>query len=282
MRWRDVVEATNRCVYCFERFHEDVSWSWMLGMKQASVLCPRCEGKMVQIDEISCEMCGRPSNRPSGGKKDDIYIQSKVSLPPLFVTMPEHHCSDCLKWDNKDEEGNTTVQHRALYVYNSFMQEMIAKFKYRGDVEIAQLFSGKLKKLSRQLGEIDVVTVIPLKEDRLWERGFNQAALLAKEFALTEVLERTGTSEKQSKRDRQGRIEALEGAFCLSEKGKNIVWNGKRILIIDDIYTTGATVHAAARQFYIHGALEVFAITIARAEGSLKVFERTLVTSVKS
>ncbi|WP_147421978.1 ComF family protein [Salipaludibacillus neizhouensis] len=256
MHWREHVQANNRCVYCLERFHEDVSWSWLLGITQESILCPDCAEKLERITDISCEMCGRPA------------LSKEESRHASFKAEPEKQCHDCLLWKGKG--GIMPVQHRALYTYTPFLQEVIARFKYRGDAEIARLFSGDLKKASRELGHIDIVTVIPLMEERLWERGFNQGLLLAEKFPYVELLERTGAAEKQSKRHRQARIEALDGVFQLTEKGMNVSYDGKRILLIDDIYTTGATLHAAASVFYTNGAKEIFGLTVARATGSLK------------
>lgn len=260
MQWRDHVQASNRCVYCLERFHEDVSWSWMVGVTKENILCPDCTANMMRITEISCEMCGRSASSNEG------------SLTASFTAKPEKLCQDCLTWEKYDSEEGVSmpVQHRALYTYTPFLQEIIARFKYRGDAEIARLFSGDLQKASKRLGKVEIVTVIPLMEERLWERGFNQGLLLAEQFPCVELLERTGATDKQSKRSRQERIEALDGVFRLSEKGKQFSLKSKRILLIDDIYTTGATLHAAARVFYSNGAKEVFALTIARATGSLK------------
>ncbi len=244
---------------------EEVNWTWALGLPEEKVLCPDCEGKLVNINEVGCEMCGRQVE-----KADHDFVDASVKLPATFVKEPVTLCRDCAKWKEAEKGEDRSVQQRSLYVYNDFLQEVMAQYKYRGDATLATLFSKKLKRLTRPLGKIDVVTVVPLSEERLWERGFNQAELLAGEFACCDVLQRRGETAKQSKRDRRERIAALQGAFRLSVEGEKWHWAGKRVLIIDDIYTTGATLRSASTVLYEAGAEKVFAVTVARATGALK------------
>ncbi|MFE8701673.1 ComF family protein [Cytobacillus sp. FJAT-54145] len=107
----------------------------------------------------------------------------------------------------------------------------------------------------------DFLTSIPLSEERLYERGFNQAEALIKEAGVTPstLLQRTH-SEKQSKKSRQDRIHH-EQVFQL-KAGIDII--GKRILIVDDIYTTGSTLRHAGKVLRKAGAKTVCSITLAR------------------
>ncbi|MFD1639486.1 ComF family protein [Evansella tamaricis] len=73
--------------------------------------------------------------------------------------------------------------------------------------------------------------------------------------------------QKQSKRGREERIASLEGAFQLAELAGGGCLKGKRVLIVDDIYTTGATIRSAAGVLYAGGAAEVCAVTVARSVG---------------
>ncbi|PYZ92780.1 hypothetical protein CR194_14095 [Salipaludibacillus keqinensis] len=263
--WRDHLSETNRCLYCHEVFSGEVNWTWALGLSEEKLLCPACEGKLEEIKETGCDMCGRPVEQ-----EGHEFVDSTVKRSASFVSKPQFLCRDCSRWGEEDRWKNHSLKHRALYSYNDFLQEVMATFKYRGDAEIATLFSGKLKKLAKSAGRIDVVTVIPLADDRLWERGFNQAELLAGAFRVRHLLVRTVSTEKQSKRDRRGRMAALEGAFRMSEEGERLELSGKRVLIVDDIYTTGSTLRSAASVMYEAGAVEVLAVTVARATGKLK------------
>jgi len=246
-------------------FMEQVNWTWAWGLSEEKFLCPDCEGQLMKITAIGCEMCGRPVEEAG-----HAFVDAEVKLGAKFVLKPTMLCRDCLRWKEESHGEERSVQQRSLYVYNDYLQEVIARFKYRGDAALATLFLEKLKQVARSLGKVDLVTVVPLSEERLWERGFNQAELLAGGFEYQSVLVRQEGAAKQSKRDRRKRMEGLQGAFRLSEEGKKMDWCGKRVLIIDDIYTTGATLRAAASVFYEHGASGVFAVTVARATGRLK------------
>ncbi|SES30298.1 ComF family protein [Salipaludibacillus aurantiacus] len=274
---REGLSHTNRCLYCDTPFHEEISWRWAFGLTENQLLCPPCQNKLESITTIGCSMCGRPSVKKTGGSDpkgsappEIGFVDPSVRLPNMFVKHPDVLCLDCKRWKDTGIWADHPLQHRALYVYNAHLQEVIARYKYRGDAKLSELFSGKLKKLTRSLGKIDTVTVIPLQEERLWERGFNQAELLAESFPVQHVLERTSSSDKQSKRDRSGRIAALKGAFSLSSAARQTDWQDKRVLIVDDIYTTGATLRAAAEVFYTEGASHVFTVTVARATGKIK------------
>ncbi|WP_096190279.1 ComF family protein [Evansella halocellulosilytica] len=242
-KWLDSVQETERCLLCHDSFQESIDWSFVLGFKSHSKLCPHCKKQFKEISKIGCYICGRPTTNDSGTIE----------------------CSDCTRWKNVHPWDKHSFKHRALFEYTPFLQEVIAQFKYRGDAELATLFSEKIKALVRSLGRFDVVTVIPLNEKRHWERGFNQAELLGQDLPIVEVLERTGDAKmKQSKLSREQRMAALQNAFHVKEKAD---LNDKRIVIIDDIYTTGATIRSAAACLYASGAKNVCAVTLARSVG---------------
>ena len=140
------------------------------------------------------------------------------------------------------------------------MKEMIAKYKYRGDYALAEVFSFYLKDLLQKL-DYDLVTVIPLSEERLKERGFNQAQALldVANIECTQLLTRIHT-EKQSKKSRQERI-SLPQVFQVMDAS---IIQGKRIIIVDDIYTTGSTLRHAAKALKLAGASKIQSVTIAR------------------
>ncbi|WP_322746503.1 ComF family protein [Cytobacillus oceanisediminis] len=144
-------------------------------------------------------------------------------------------------------------------MYNDFMKETIARYKYRGDYILARAFSSLIReKLKAQT--FDYLVPIPLSPERLYERGFNQSAALIHEagFTATEWLQRTHT-EKQSKKSRQERIYQKQVFKLLPADIEN-----KSILLIDDIYTTGSTLYHAAKVLKTGGAASIYSITLAR------------------
>lgn len=145
------------------------------------------------------------------------------------------------------------------------MKDVLSTFKFRGDAALVtifkQTFVGSYKKhLSSQ--QFDAVVPIPLSNERLYERGFNQAKLLANFLPLPqlEALQRTH-HEKQSKKSRHERLQA---AHVFSVDNPSIIEN-KRILLVDDIYTTGSTIRHAAKQLIQNGASHVSSLTLIRS-----------------
>ncbi|MDY7080323.1 MAG: phosphoribosyltransferase family protein [Chloroflexota bacterium] len=115
---------------------------------------------------------------------------------------------------------------------------------------------------------IDIIVPVPLHIVRLQERGYNQAALLAREMAhqvgLTvdeQSLVRQRETASQVDLDARQRRQNVHAAFCCS--GNGLV--GRRVLLIDDVCTTGATLEACAAALYEGGARSVQALTLARA-----------------
>lgn len=108
--------------------------------------------------------------------------------------------------------------------------------------------------------DFDYIVPIPLSPVRLYERGFNQSAALIHEagFTMTELLRRTH-SEKQSKKSRFDRIH-LHQVF----QPLNLNLENRKIILIDDIYTTGSTLYHAAKLLKAGGATSVCSFTLAR------------------
>jgi ComF family protein len=116
----------------------------------------------------------------------------------------------------------------------------------------------------------DFVVPVPLHPQRMKERGFNQSGLLAKEFARKlrvpvsfDTIIRKNLTEPQTRLSRSGRLKNVKGAFELS-RSQDV--RGRRIFLIDDVFTTGTTLSECARTLKRKGgALEVHAITVTRA-----------------
>ncbi|MCD8510330.1 MAG: ComF family protein [Bacillus sp. (in: Bacteria)] len=253
-QWREMVQGTERCLCCHELFDGEIGWSWMLGLSEKIRLCPLCAKELRVLEETSCQECGRPALKEAQVDKNKIL---------------DGLCYDCQRWHREPPWDTKEFRHRSLYEYTPFLQEILATFKYRGDAELATLFAKKLKAAARKIAPFHLVTYIPLTNSRQWVRGFNQAELLAQNFSPVCLLTKSSTNkEKQSKRSREERIAAMKQAFTLSDEAKKLDIQGKNILLVDDIYTTGATLRCAASVLYEGGAAFVGAVTVARAVGS--------------
>ena len=227
------------CYICNEEIRRPLTWASLFLNKKESLICSDCEGKLAWLSGETCSICSR--------ELDEKFRQGTL-------------CLDCVRWEDNPEWAGYLTKNISLFHYNDFMKEMIAKYKYRGDYALAEVFSFYLKDHLQKL-DYDLVTVIPLSEERLKERGFNQAQALLDVAGIecTPLLTRIHT-EKQSKKSRQERI-SLPQVFQVTDES---IIQGKRIVIVDDIYTTGSTLRHAAKALKLAGASNIQSITIAR------------------
>jgi len=140
---------------------------------------------------------------------------------------------------------------------------MLYKWKYRGDYELGYAFereySKGFAKVRKRAGKNAVIVPVPLSEERLSERGFNQAEMLAGFLKVKKsVVLKRRHSEKQSKKSRSERL-ASENPFQMQESIQTPV------ILVDDIYTTGSTLHQAAAVLKQNGAPFVAGYTLIRS-----------------
>ena len=148
--------------------------------------------------------------------------------------------------------------------------QLLAQFKFQGDAgwagALAALMCG-IPGAHTTLQQADWVLPVPLAPARLRQRGYNQALLLARHLGTGRVhpqlLLRTREAEAQSHLTRAERLRNLRGAFVLDPFAAPQL-AGRRVLLVDDVMTTGATLHAAAAPLRNAGAAQVSAIVLAR------------------
>ncbi len=222
------------CLYCHSSIRESASWANIFFLEETDLLCPSCRSRLIPIQGNTCVMCCKPLQ--TGGR-----------------------CQDCEGWLLDPLYGDALDYNLSLYAYNPFMKEMIARFKYRSDYELARIFANELRK---KAPKADFVIPIPLSDERLNERGFNQAEAIGEMAGLPLVkgLVRVH-GEKQSKKSRYERIHT-EQVFRIHPKAPS--FHNKTILILDDIYTTGSTLRHAGAILKEAGAKVVISLTIAR------------------
>lgn len=169
-------------------------------------------------------------------------------------------CYDCMRWENDPEWQGVLERNMSLYRYNEHLKELMARYKYRGDYVLASIFAADIRKAAAE-AKPDLYIPIPLSEARLYERGFNQSEAFLAEAGLpvTHVLSRKH-SEKQSKKSRKERI----GQANLFDIQNIETIQGKQILLMDDIYTTGSTMRHAAKVLKMAGADKIMSMTVAR------------------
>lgn len=158
------------------------------------------------------------------------------------------------------------------YSFGSFegsLQKLVHLLKY-GKVEtLAAPLSYLLIRALPIDQKFDVVLAMPMHWRKKWERGFNQAELLAKPVArhlglpLSNYLQRPRYTKSQAGLNERERRENLRGSFRVKRPEKLV---GQRVLLIDDVFTTGATLRAAAASLKQAGAKNVSALTLARVD----------------
>ncbi|MFV2046269.1 ComF family protein [Metabacillus sp. YM-086] len=226
------------CLICHEELSQQMSWSSFLLIEPKA--CDDCYQSLKKIQSPTCPRCFRPQEN-------------------------DHVCQDCQAWENDPQWKNILQKNLSVFEYNDSMKELLATFKFRGDAALVEVFQKDFLasyKASFFKEKIDFVIPIPLSPERLYERGFNQAKLLANFLPLPQIDILTRTHhEKQSKKSRQERITA-SNVFSIVDSSKIM---NKKILLIDDIYTTGSTLRHAAKVLKDNGTGSIFSFTLIRS-----------------
>lgn len=195
------------------------------------------------LEEPFCEMCGK-------------VFEGEIT--------GEFTCSNCLDrtWRLKAA--------RAPYRSKEFVRDVIHDFKFNGQFHRLKLMGEWLTEGYHRFyadHEIDALVPVPLHPFRMWWRGFNQAHELAlflhkqTRLPLCNCLKRTRYTKIQSRLDRDERLKNQRKAYQV-RRGFDL--KGKTLLVIDDVFTTGATVDSCAGVLKKAGAREVYALTVAR------------------
>lgn len=206
-------------------------------------LCDKCLGSLELISGSRCDICGEA----------------------FAPGTDAHTCGDCATERPNFEEA------RAWLKFQAPVNSIIHLFKYkRGFYFLDWMVSGMVETFRREYAgrEFDLVAPIPLHWRRLLTRGYNQALILAKPIGrklkmkvAPGALSRTGNTPPQVGLSRNQRKENLKKAFAIKDP-KRVA--GKKILLVDDVITTGATVDEAARVLKKAGAREVRVLAFGR------------------
>ena len=220
--------------------------------------CPLCGGIAVPVGGYVCADCHERRQRitePRCGKCG----KSLASSGELF-------CTDC------EESDFAYDRARAIWSYDKQMRRSIQQFKYKGRQEYADYYGSQLIAVyGSWISQInpDVILPVPIHGSRRRKRGFNQAELLAERVSLamnipllTDYLVRPQATIALKDLGRQDRRESLKKAFAINRRSLGWKYQLTRVLLIDDIYTTGATVDACARVLKENGTREVYVLCL--------------------
>lgn len=206
---------------------------------------------------------------------DLLFPPRCVFCRRFLKSSREHVCADCLKtlpYTNEDDEktGDFFTLCVAPLYYEGNVREAILRYKFHEAVGYAQPF-GRLvaERVGKALeGRYDLISWVPLSKKRLKERGYDQSMLLACAVALELDDVAVSTLEKHIHVEKQSRMGSAEKRRANISGAYRVVdpelIRGKRILLIDDIVTTGATLSECARTLLTAGAAEVLCAAVAR------------------
>ena len=185
------------------------------------------------------------------------------------------YCSECkLDLDISQTHNCSTYLDRvySLGMFDENFQEMIHHFKYKGKVSAGKSLGIRLAQELKKQSVSDVACLIPvpLHKARKRERGFNQSEIVAESLGAElnlkiekNILSRIKNTRDQTKLSIEERKQNVAGAFQVQDKQK--ILQGQKIILVDDVITTGATLNECARVLKQAGAKEILAVTIAKA-----------------
>lgn len=217
--------------------------------------------QLLYPDDIKCIVCGREIHPNRYGLcsecKLDINVNYCIRCGRHKVGMGDH-CDECSQTPVYFYEARSAVN------YDTVAKDVVHRLKYGGARYLVKpITQFMLDVLLLSDWSVDCVTFVPMHKKRERKRGYNQAKLIALELCdhidapCYALLEKSAETVNQAKLDRNERLENLNGAF------KTTGDMPERILLVDDVMTTGATLNECARTLKKAGAKTVYALTFA-------------------
>ena len=220
-----------RCSFCKE----------IISRGSKFFLCNMCQEK-VKFIKNGCEICGKS-----------------------LITGYEHICTDCRINKHEFERCISAVEYRDEVKY------ALIKYKFFGKKPLVNTFTELIIDKVKEFSDIDMIVGVPMYILKYKQRGFNQTEILAKAISkkmripyFNGILTKVKNTKSQSVLSRKKRLMNLKDAFKVMDNTKI---TNKNILIVDDIYTTGATASECATCLKKAGASNVYVLTIASGKG---------------
>lgn len=221
------------CLLCNRGLNNNLDLSFILSFRK---ITPKlvCEGCITSfstlVDHKTCIRCGK-----------------------LSAIL---ECADCQQW-------NDQFVNRAMFQYDEAMRNFFQHYKFQGDYLLRKVFQDQFVNfIQKILKENELIVPIPVDESTMTSRGFKQVTGLMEGLDWKDVLinQRSNDSLHQFQRSRRERLQQ-DSSFVL-KSGCDI--NGEHILLVDDIYTTGATLRQARTTLLRNGATQVRSVTLCR------------------
>ena len=204
-------------------------------------LCEKCLNNMQKIKEPICIKCGE------------------------MLENGNLNCVFC-KGFNYAFKSN-----RSIFYYNDESSKIIKGLKYNQRKYYAKFIAKMMTEDRCIFDKVDIITFVPISAKRKRTRGFNQAEEIAKEISklvnieVVELLEKVKDNKTQAGLSQKERLENLKGTFKIKESEKEKI-SGKRILVVDDVFTTGATLNECSSVLKIAKPKEIKTLTFAKTK----------------
>lgn len=213
---------------------------------EPGTLCPQCWGKISFLGPPFCHACGHPFEVEAGPAAEALCGPCLLAPPP---------------WQRA----------RAVMRYDRDSKPLILRFKHADRLEGASAFARWMARAGDDLlADAQVIVPVPLHRWRLLARRYNQSALLALALArvsgvgaVPDALLRLRRTQVQGHLDRDQRHRNVKGAFAVADRRRDAI-TGRRVLLIDDVLTTGATAAECCRTLLAGGAQSVDVLTLGR------------------
>ena len=215
-------------------------------------VCPVCMKRQEKL--MVCDACRAEAMRIRS-------MHGQCQCCHSFGVYSEH-CHSCREWPGY-LSGNI-----AVWPYQGNWQQAILDFKFHNMPWLADALANELAVMLPR--EYDILVPVPLHKKRLQERGYNQSALLAGALAVKtgipvkDCMCRVRNTPHQTGMNREQRLHNLHGAFAVKS---NTDIKGKRVIVVDDVFTTGTTIRQCAETLYKAGAVEILGATLASGRG---------------
>lgn len=223
----------SKCIVCQE----------VLPFGSSHVHCEPCGSELKVISSNVCQCCGKP------------------------VERDKHLCHDC------SERKHSYLQGCAVWIYEGVICDLIYQFKTKDALYLGNYFADQLanKFGLQKWPQIDMICSVPLHPLKLRQRHYNQSGILADELGKrlhipvnNRLLRRVKYTKGQKALSDFDRVNNVQAAFIANIEGN---WQGIRVLIVDDVYTTGNTMDACASALKARGVQEIYFMTLAIGKG---------------
>jgi ComF family protein len=218
-------------------------------ISKEGIFCQECWTKLRFITDPKCPICSHPFE--------------------VTIAGMQPWCGSCL---TKRPSYNKAV---VALRYDGVIAKVISDFKYRDQTFLAEKLATLLwNRASSQIGAFDLVVAVPMHQQKLRQRKFNQVVLLGKKLAkksgakfFPNLLLKVKDTAPQASLKQRERRKNLKRAFLVNPKFRDEIASeikGKKILLIDDVITTGATIESCAKELKRRGAAKIVVLAIAR------------------